>query len=102
MAAPAGHGRRSPGRGGPMLLRTLTAAAVMVALAAWAVLTWAADPARDRGLDALHSMAGCFLVDYSYVETESLSPGYTRDGRVYDVNRDKSAKEWITVDAVSP
>jgi hypothetical protein len=47
-------------------------------------------------------MTGCYLVDYSYVEVESLKPGYTRDPRVYDVNRDKSAKEWITADVVSP
>jgi len=66
--------------------------------------TLAADAADDglaRGLAAIRSMTGCYLVDYSYVEVESLKPGYTRDPRVYDVNRDKSAKEWITADAVS-
>jgi hypothetical protein len=47
-------------------------------------------------------LAGCFLVDYSYVETASLKPGYVRDERIYDVNRDKSVKEWITVTALSP
>ena len=47
-------------------------------------------------------MAGCFLVDYSYVETESLRPGYVRDSRIYDVNRDKSVKERITVEVLSP
>ena len=47
-------------------------------------------------------MAGCYLVDYSYVETESLKPGYVRDGRVYDVNRDKSVKEWIYPETLSP
>jgi hypothetical protein len=85
-----------------MLFRTLVVASIVAPLAAWSVLAWAADAARDRGLEALRSLAGCFLVDYSYVETEGLAPGYARDGRVYDVNRDKSAKEWITVDAVSP
>jgi len=67
--------------------------------------TLAADAADDglaRGLAAIRSMTGCYLVDYSYVEVDSLKPGYTRDPRVYDVNRDKSAKEWITADAVSP
>ena len=67
--------------------------------------TLAADAADDglaRGLAAIRSMTCCYLVDYSYVEVESLKPGYTRDPRVYDVNRDKSAKEWITADAVSP
>ena len=65
----------------------------------------AADAAGDalgRGLAAIRSMTGCYLVDYSYVEVESLKAGYTRDARVYDVNRDKSAKEWISLDAVSP
>ena len=62
----------------------------------------AADDGLARGLAAIRSMTGCYLVDYSYVEVESLKPGYTRDPRVYDVNRDKSAKEWITADAVSP
>jgi hypothetical protein len=67
--------------------------------------TLAADAADDglaRGLAAIRSMTGCYLVDYSYVEVDSLKPGHTRDPRVYDVNRDKSAKEWITADAVSP
>ena len=62
----------------------------------------AADDGLARGLAAIRSMTGCYLVDYSYVEVDSLKPGYTRDPRVYDVNRDKSAKEWITADAVSP
>jgi hypothetical protein len=47
-------------------------------------------------------MAGCYLVDYSYVEVEALKPGYVRDPRVYDVNREKSAKEWITFQPLSP
>jgi hypothetical protein len=47
-------------------------------------------------------MAGCFLVDYSYVEVQALKPGYVRDPRVYDVNRDKSAKEWIVAETISP
>jgi hypothetical protein len=62
----------------------------------------AADDPLARGRAAIQSMAGCFLVDYSYVETESLRPGYVRDHRVYDVNRDKSVKEWITVEVLSP
>src|SRR5262245_43271601 len=47
------------------------------------------DAQLDRGLAAIRSMTGCYLVDYSYVETASLAPGYVRDARVYDVNRDK-------------
>ena len=62
----------------------------------------AAVDALDRGLRAVQSMAGCYLVDYNYVEVESLKPGYARDARVYDVNRDKSAKEWITAEVLSP
>ncbi len=64
--------------------------------------TAGADDEPTRGRDAVRSMAGCFLVDYSYVETASLRPGYVHDARVYDVNRDKSVKEWITVEALSP
>lgn len=47
------------------------------------------------GKQALEKMTGCFLVDYIYIETESLKPGYLRDSRVYDVNREKTVKEWI-------
>jgi hypothetical protein len=55
-----------------------------------------------RGLSAIQSLTGCYLVDYSYVETESLQPGYALDRRVYDVNRDKSVKEWIYAEVVTP
>ncbi|PWU13526.1 MAG: hypothetical protein C5B49_14545 [Bdellovibrio sp.] len=47
-------------------------------------------------------MTGCYLVDYSYTETESLKPGYERDNRVYDVNSQRSVKEWIYSEEVSP
>jgi len=63
------------------------------------VLSWrqeaSADDQLDRGRKAIRAMTGCYLVDYSFVETESFKPGYVRDPRVYDVNRDKSVKEWI-------
>lgn len=59
------------------------------------------DDQLARGLRAIHSMTGCYLVDYSYVEVESLQPGYARDPRVYDVNRDKSVKEWISAEVLS-
>jgi len=58
------------------------------------------QPARGR--QAVEAMAGCYLVDYSYVEVQDLKPGYVRDARVYDVNRDKSAKEWIAAETLSP
>ncbi|HUP57702.1 MAG TPA: DUF6607 family protein, partial [Bdellovibrionota bacterium] len=60
-----------------------------------------ADAQLARGRSALQSMTGCYLVDYSYTETESLKPGYVRDTRVYDVNRDKSVKEWIFAEELS-
>lgn len=62
----------------------------------------AAEGQLERGRNAILSLAGCYLVDYSYVETESLKPGYVKDSRVYDVNRDKSVKEWITAEVLSP
>ena len=62
-----------------------------------------ADEAQlARGLQAIQRMTGCFLVDYSYVEVQALKAGYARDPRVYDVNRDKSAKEWIIAETISP
>lgn len=61
-----------------------------------------ADSQFERGKGALQKMAGCFLVDFSYTETESLKPGYERDKRVYDVNTNKSVKEWIYVDETGP
>lgn len=54
------------------------------------------------GRAAIQRMAGCYLVDYSYVETEGLKPGYKRDGRIYDVNRTKAVKEWIYADEITP
>jgi hypothetical protein len=74
---------------------------VLLAVAA-ATLSAGADDPLARGSAAIGGMAGCYLVDYSYTEVESLKPGYTRDARVYDVNRDKSAKEWITAETLSP
>lgn len=61
-----------------------------------------ADPQLDRGRVAIQGMTGCYSVDYSYTETESLKAGYERDKRVYDVTNDKMVKEWIYVDDVSP
>jgi hypothetical protein len=57
--------------------------------------TVSADDQLQRGMEALRSMTGCYLIDYSYTETEALLPGYAKDNRVYDVNKDKSVKEWI-------
>ncbi|MDL5051026.1 hypothetical protein QQ054_34055 [Oscillatoria amoena NRMC-F 0135] len=54
------------------------------------------------GKNAIQQMAGCFLVDYSYVETEELQPRYKRDNAVYDVNKNKSVKEWIFLEEISP
>src|SRR5262249_46024638 len=75
---------------------------VLIALGATCLASDAAGDALERGLAAVRGMAGCYLVDYSYTEVESLKAGYTRDARVYDVNRDKSAKEWIAVETLGP
>jgi hypothetical protein len=72
----------------------------LILLLAWWPATSVAED-QDLGRRAISSMAGCFLVDYSYVETEGLRPGYIRDPRVYDVNRDKSVKEWISAERLS-
>ncbi len=61
-----------------------------------------ASDALQLGHDTLHSMAGCYLVDFNYAETESLKAGYQVDHRIYDVNRSKSVKEWIYIDDISP
>ena len=78
------------------------ACATLLFLAALGGGASAAEGQLERGRNAILSLAGCYLVDYSYVETESLKPGYVKDSRVYDVNRDKSVKEWITAEALSP
>jgi hypothetical protein len=85
-----------------VLARIPIAVIAGAALAAWPGASATAQDQLDRGARAIRSMAGCYLVDYSYVETESLRPGYARDPRVYDVNREKSVKEWISVEALSP
>jgi hypothetical protein len=56
----------------------------------------------ETGRAAIKSMAGCYLVDFSYTETHSLKEGYVRRPEVYDVNRDKSVKEWIYIDEITP
>lgn len=56
----------------------------------------------QRGVDAIQKMTGCYLIDYSYVESESLKAGYERDKRVYDVNKNRTIKEWIYSETLSP
>lgn len=73
----------------------------LILLLAWGQAPSMAADQLEVGRRAISSMAGCFLVDYSYVETEALGPGYVRDPRVYDVNRDKSVKEWISIEPLS-
>jgi hypothetical protein len=82
--------------------RGTAAASVALALILGTVAAAGAQEARALGLAAIHHLTGCFLVDYSFVEVESLKPGYVRDPRVYDVNRDKSVKEWITAEMLGP
>jgi hypothetical protein len=74
---------------------------LLALIAVWSDVAAAQDAAADRGRAAVASLAGCYLVDYSYTETEALRAGYVRDARVYDVNRDKSVKEWIVAQPLS-
>lgn len=75
---------------------------LLLVLLAWLPAAGAEDAQLAGGRQIVRSLAGCYLVDYSYVEVRELAPGYVRDPRVYDVNRDKSAKEWITAHVLSP
>ncbi|MGZ3650176.1 MAG: DUF6607 family protein [Bdellovibrionota bacterium] len=73
------------------------------ALLSLPLLAQAAAPSQlELGRAAILRMQGCYLVDFNYTETESLKPGYERDKRVYDVNQNKSVKEWIYADDISP
>jgi hypothetical protein len=81
-----------------LFARSRVAVGLTVLLVSWPA---AAEDQRDRGRQAILSMTGCYLVDYSYVETQGVRPGYVRDRRVYDVNRDKSVKEWISAESLS-
>lgn len=74
----------------------LTAAALLP------VLACAQTSPLERGKSAIRARTGCYLVDYSFVETEALKPGYAKDPRVYDVNTNKSVKEWIVATDISP
>lgn len=47
-------------------------------------------------ISEVEKLAGCFLVDYSYSETESLDPEYVLDSRVYDVKK-YTVKELIRI-----
>jgi hypothetical protein len=83
--------------------RMAGAMALVAGLAAAGPARAEAEPeALTAGRTAVQSLAGCYLVDYSYVETEALAPGYTLDRRVYDVNRSKAVKEWIVATELSP
>ena len=96
---------RGPGdpRTGPVAMRARPLLVALLLLGGALPAAGADDAQRlARGLQAVQRMAGCFLVDYSYVEVQALKPGYVRDPRVYDVNRDKSAKEWIIAEPISP
>jgi hypothetical protein len=78
-----------------------TIQSLAIALTLIASTAQGSNPQFDRGREAIRKMVGCYLVDYSYAETESLKEGYVRDSRVYDVNKDKSIKEWIYAEELS-
>jgi hypothetical protein len=61
-----------------------------------------ADGVFAQGRDAILRQAGCYVVDYSFVETESLKDGYVRDSRVYDTNSNKTTYELIVPIQKSP
>lgn len=84
-------------------IRTLSFLPLMLAACAHSPKTEPAKPTDTLpGSAAIRSMTGCYLVDYSYVETEGLKPGYKRDSRIYDVNKTKAVKEWIYAEDVGP
>lgn len=56
----------------------------------------------EKERQTILGMAGCYLVDYSYSETESLKPGYTLDSRVYDGSSRFFTKEWIFATSNGP
>jgi len=57
--------------------------------------SFASNSTFEKAEQAILKQAGCYLVDYSWVETESLKEGYKTDGRVYDSNADKTTYELI-------
>ncbi len=65
-------------------------------------IAFANQDALTKGREVISKMQGCYLVDYSYVETEALKQGYVLDRRVYDVNKNKAMKEWIYMEDISP
>lgn len=75
---------------------------VVILLSVLSVAVQAGEMQLTVGSRAIRAMAGCYLVDYSYTETEGLQSGYVRDSRVYDVNTNKSIKEWIFAEEISP
>lgn len=84
------------------IMRSFSLAAVLTLVGCTSLSLTTQASELQSGLDAIKSMQGCYLVDYSYTETEALKPGYTRDSRVYDVSSDKSVIEWIYADQISP
>lgn len=74
----------------------------LLVLTLFSSLVMAKQDDLAKGRETLAKMQGCYLVDYSYVETEALKQGYVLDHRVYDVNKNKSMKEWIYMEDISP
>jgi hypothetical protein len=60
------------------------------------------SPDFERGLAQIQKLAGCYVVDYSFSEVESLKLGYVIDGRVYDTNLGKTTRELIIPIRKSP
>ncbi|MEO5667827.1 MAG: DUF6607 family protein [Bdellovibrionota bacterium] len=79
-----------------------SSALVVTLLASSSLLANEVPRAFLEGRAAVLRQAGCYVVDYSFVETESLKDGYVTDKRVYDTNSNKTTYELIVPIQKSP
>ena len=84
------------------MVRTLSSFLLVLTVSSVASAAPESTDPLTGGRSAIHSLGGCYLVDYNYTETESLLAGYTRSSDVYEVNIGKSVKEWIYTEDVTP
>lgn len=78
---------------------TTQAAPPAAPAAAVAAVDTSSLPPRARAEAAIRSLSGCYLVDYSYSETEKRDPAYTLDSRVYDGSRKYFTHEYVEASA---
>ncbi|MDD9952346.1 MAG: hypothetical protein OXT67_12355 [Zetaproteobacteria bacterium] len=62
----------------------------------WIILGCSARVSAQAWRDAqvIAAMTGCYQVEYSYTEVESLREGYPLDPRVYDATQRRNIYEW--------